>query len=286
MERLRVPRVVAALVMIVVLFVSLVSLGTALSGPAHAWADKLPGSLPRLQERLSLIQGPIQSARHFMENAESYIHVMTSQGGVLTTSEPSSLSEVLFAGTASFASGLFMTVIRRLVEILPRFRDKRVAVTISQLIESDIAAYLMTITVMNAIVGIATFCVTWATGLDNPMMWGVLAFLLNFIPVIGPVVCLVILALAGLLAMDPLWRAVLPAAGFLAVHIAEGQFITPILVARRFTLNPVVVIVSLIFWYWMWGVPGAILAVPVLGITKIVCDEIPPWAAIGHLIEG
>ena len=78
----------------------------------------------------------------------------------------------------------------------------------------------------------------------------------------------------------------MPAAGFLAIHLIEGQFITPMLVARRFTLNPVLVIVSLIFWYWMWGVPGAVLAVPVLAMVKIICDGIPPWSAIGHLIEG
>jgi len=78
----------------------------------------------------------------------------------------------------------------------------------------------------------------------------------------------------------------MPAAGFLAIHLIEGQFVTPMLVARRFTLNPVLVVVSLIFWYWMWGVPGAVLAVPVLAMTKIICDGIPPWAAIGHLIEG
>jgi predicted PurR-regulated permease PerM len=113
-----------------------------------------------------------------------------------------------------------------------------------------------------------------------------MAFLLNYIPVIGPTISLVLLLLAGLLTIEPLSSALLPGAGFFAIHAIEGQFITPILVARRFTLNPVVVIVSLVFWYWMWGVPGAILAVPVLGIVKIICDNIRPWAAIGHLIEG
>ena len=299
LERLRIPRAIAALAMIVVLFVSLVSLGTALTGPAHAWVENLPEGLPRLQERLSLIQGPIESLRHFMQNAESYVHLMTSQDGIQTAAAPFGISDVVFAGTASFASGLFITVIvlffllmsgdlflRRLVEILPRFRDKRTAVVISQQIESDIAAYLITVTIMNATVGLATFLVAWITGLDNPVLWGVLAFLLNFIPVMGPIICLVILLLAGMLTMEPLWGALLPAAGFLAVHVTEGQFITPFLVARRFTINPVVVIISLIFWYWMWGVPGAILAMPVLGIIKIVCDRVPPWAAIGHLIES
>ncbi len=298
LEKLHVPRVIAAMAMITVLFISLVSMGTALSGPAHDWANKLPEGLPRLRERLSVIAGPVESVQHFLRNAESYVHVTTPEGAP-ATSVASGLSELLFAGTASFASGLFMTVIvlffllmsgdlflRRLVEVLPRFRDKKVAVMISQQIENNIAAYLKTITVMNASVGIGTGLVAWATGLDNPTLWGVLAFVLNYIPIFGPIICLAVLLLAGMLRIELLWGAFMPAAGFFLIHMMEGQFITPILVARRFTLNPVVVIISLIFWYWMWGVPGAVLAVPVLAIIKIICDGIPPWAAIGHLIEG
>jgi len=298
LEKIHVPRMIAAMAMITVLFITLVSMGTALSGPAHDWANKLPEGLPRLRERLSVIAVPVESVQHFLRNAESYVHVTTTETNPATPMA-SGLSELLFAGTASFASGLFMTVIvlffllmsgdlflRRLVEVLPRFRDKRVAVMISQQIENNIAAYLKTITVMNAFVGIGTGLVSWATGLDNPVLWGVLAFFLNYIPIIGPIICLGVLLLAGMLRIESLWASFMPAAGFFLIHLMEGQFITPILVARRFTLNPVVVIISLIFWYWMWGVPGAVLAVPVLAMIKIICDSIPPWAAIGHLIEG
>jgi predicted PurR-regulated permease PerM len=299
LERWHVPRSVAALTMIVALFVLFVSMGAALSGPAHAWSQKLPDGLPRLQERLNFISGPVVSVQRFLNNAESYMHLVSSQGGIPTAAPSSGLSDLLVSGTASFASGLFITIVvlffllvsgdlflRRFVEILPRFRDKKTAVMISQHIESDIAAYLMTVTVMNASVGVATSLATWATGLDDPVLWGVLAFFLNYIPVIGPIICLFVLLMAGLLTIEPLWASLLPAAAFLALHVTEGQFITPFLVARRFTLNPVLVIVSLIFWYWMWGVPGAILAVPVLGMVKIICDGIRPWAALGHLIEG
>jgi len=298
LERIYVPRALAALIVITALFISLVSLGTMLSGPAHDWVNKLPEGLPRLRDRLSFISVPIESMQHFLRDAESYVSV-TKPEGTAPTPASSGISEFVFAGTASFASGLFMTIIvlffllmsgdlflRRLVEVLPRFRDKRAAVTISQQIESNIGAYLKTITIMNVAVGVATSFATWATGMDNPVLWGVLACLLNYIPVIGPVVCLIVLVLAGMLQIEPFWPSLLPAAAFFLIHVIEGQFITPILVARRFTLNPVVVIVSLIFWYWMWGVPGAILAVPVLAIFKIVCDGIPSWAPIGHLIEG
>jgi predicted PurR-regulated permease PerM len=92
--------------------------------------------------------------------------------------------------------------------------------------------------------------------------------------------------LAGLLSISTLWGALLPAGLYLAIHLVEGETITPMLLARRFTLNPVLVILALIFWYWMWGVPGAILAVPMLAIAKIICDRIQKLAALGHFLEG
>ena len=88
------------------------------------------------------------------------------------------------------------------------------------------------------------------------------------------------------MSTDSLWSALLPVALYLVIHLIEGEVATPILLARRFTLNPVVVILSLIFWFWMWGVPGAILSVPMLAITKIICDRIRPLMVLGHFLEG
>jgi predicted PurR-regulated permease PerM len=92
--------------------------------------------------------------------------------------------------------------------------------------------------------------------------------------------------LVGLLSFDSLALALLPAGIYLLIHVIEGEFITPLILAKRLTLNPVIIILSLIFWYWMWGVPGAILAVPILAIVKIICDRIKPLMAIGHFLEG
>jgi predicted PurR-regulated permease PerM len=178
------------------------------------------------------------------------------------------------------------TFLRRLVEILPRFGNKRQAVDISQKIENDISAYLITITIMNAAVGTATAFVAWYTGLGDPILWGTVAFLLNYVPIVGPASGVVIFLLAGLLTIDTLWQAFLPAVLYLGIHLAEGELITPTLLAKRFTLNPVVVIVSLIFWFWMWGAAGAIIAVPMLAIAKIICDRVQPLAALGHFLEG
>jgi predicted PurR-regulated permease PerM len=178
------------------------------------------------------------------------------------------------------------TFLRRLVEILPRFKDKRQAIEISQQIERDISAYLITITIMNAAVGVATAGVMWLCGVGDPVLWGAVAFLFNYIPILGPMFGLLTFTLAGLLSINTLWGALLPAGLYLVIHVVEGETITPMLLARRFTLNPVLVILALIFWYWMWGVSGAILAVPMLAIAKIICDRIQMLAALGHFLEG
>jgi predicted PurR-regulated permease PerM len=297
LERWHVPRILAALLLILAVFGTIVALGTAIAGPASTWAAKLPEGIPRLQERLSFLQAPINTLQRFLQQVEDY--GQPSGGPAAAAPGGALLMTRLFAGTRDFASGFFTTILflifllvfgdtflRRLVEILPSFSNKRQAVDISQQIESDISAYLVTITLMNAAVGVATAVVMWLTGIGDPVLWGAVAFLLNFVPILGPIFGVVIFLLAGLLTIDTLWQAFLPAGLYLGIHLMEGETITPMLLARRFTLNPVIVIISLVFWFWMWGAPGAILSVPMLAITKIICDRIRPLTAFGHFLEG
>jgi predicted PurR-regulated permease PerM len=300
LERVRVPKMLGALLLIGLLFGTIVAFGTALSGPAASWAAKLPEGVPRLQEHLSFLRAPIEAVRQFLQQAEGYVSGDASTAGpAQAPTIGAGLWTTLFAGTRAFVGGFFETILvlfflllsgdtflRRLVEILPRFSDKRQAIEISQHIEHDISAYLITVTIMNAAVGLATALAMWLCGLGDPILWGAVAFLLNYVPILGPMIGLVTFTLAGLLTVNTLWYALLPAALYLVIHLIEGETITPMLLARRFTLNPVLVILALIFWYWMWGVPGAILAVPMLAITKIICDRIRMLSAFGHFLEG
>jgi predicted PurR-regulated permease PerM len=298
LEKLRVPRGVGAALLILVLFCALAGIVSMLSGPAGDWIQKLPEGIPKLQERLSFLSRPIAGFEDFVRRAQSLTH-MSGPSPLPVTLEGSALGDRLLYGTRYVVSGLLQTVLvlffllvtgdrflRRLVEVLPRFRNKRQAVQISQQIERDISAYLATITIMNIGVGVATGAVVALCGLGDPLLWGTLAFLLNYIPILGPLLGIVVFLLAGLLAIDALWLAVLPAGLYLVIHLLEGEVITPLLVARRFTINPVLVIIGLVFWYWMWGIPGAILATPMLATTKIICDRIQSLSAFGHLIEG
>jgi predicted PurR-regulated permease PerM len=298
LERVHLPRGIGAMLVILVLFGTLGGLGAALSGPAASWAQELPAGIPKLQERLSFLSRPIAAFQKFADRAQGL-----AQGdqpkAVPVAVQGSALSDRLITGTRSLASGLLETVLvlffllvsgdtflRRLVEILPRFKNKRQAVDISQQIESDVSAYLFTITIMNLAVGVATGAVMALCGMGDPVLWGTVAFLLNYIPILGPMTGVVVFLLAGLLSINSLWVAFLPAGLYLLIHLVEGETVTPMLLARRFTINPVLVILSLVFWYWMWGVPGAILSTPMLAITKIICDRIRPLMAFGHFIEG
>jgi predicted PurR-regulated permease PerM len=298
LERLHLPRMLAALLLILALFGAIVGLGTAISGPAGTWAAKLPEGIARLQERLSFMREPIDTLQRFLQQVEDFGGTEQSPNVTASPRGPTLLTK-LFTGTRNFASGFFTTVLflffllmsgdiflHRLVEVLPRFSSKRQVVEISQQIESDISAYLITVTIMNAAVGIAMALAMWLTGVGDPILWGTVAFLLNYVPILGTALGVLIFLLAGLLTIDTLWQALLPAGLYLGIHLIEGETITPMLLARRFTLNPVLVIISLVFWFWMWGIPGAILAVPMLAITKIICDRVRPLAALGHFLEG
>src|SRR4029434_1094727 len=197
LERLHVPRIVAALLLIIALFGTVVGLVAAISSPARTWAAKLPEGIPRLQEALGLMREPVDTLQRFLRQVEDFGETGPSPTVAAPAQGPTLLSK-LFTGTRNFASGFFTTVLflffllvygdiflHRLVEILPRFKSKRQVVEISEQIESDISAYLVTITIMNAAVGIATALAMWFTGVGDPILWGTVAFLLNYVPILG-----------------------------------------------------------------------------------------------------
>jgi predicted PurR-regulated permease PerM len=298
LARLRVPRLLAALAGLLLLGVALLGLGVALSVPAASWGKTLSEGFPRLEQRLKPLQGPISSLQGFLTKAQQ------AAGGASKNPQPIAIERIgvldlVFSGTRAAIEGFvttgivlfFMmlqgdTFLRRAVEILPNFEHKRRAVEISQQVESDMSLYLVTIIGMNAVVGIAVGAAMWLCGMGDPVLWGSLAFIFNFVPILGPLTGVALFVVAGLMRYDEVGQALLPGAIYLGIHFLEGELITPSLLARRFTLNPVAVILALIFWYWMWGVPGAVLAMPMLAITKIICDRIRPLKAVGHFLEG
>ena len=293
LERGRIPRAAGAILSVLLVLAAFGGSVSLLAGPATAWAGKLPEAIPKLRDSLSFLRQPIDAAQHMMQQLGADTAAATP------SVKPSTLVGAVLSGSASATSGLFTTLLilfyilvsgetflRRLVEILPRFRDKRSAVELAADIEKNVSLYLLTVSCINAFVGIATGGVMWLCGVENPVLWGTVAFMLNFVPILGPMAGIVVFLMAAILSLGVSWWAVLPVGLYLGIHIIEGEIFTPMLLARRFTINPVAVILALIFWYWMWGVAGAVLAVPMLAVTKIICDDLRPLRALGHLLEG
>jgi predicted PurR-regulated permease PerM len=294
--RIRVPRIAAALFIILAFFGSAGALAFTLSGPASEWVARAPDSLRHIEQRLLAFKQPIADLESVSQQVEDMADGSKTDDKTVTVTGPG-VSSLLFSGTRAMLVGLFTTAVllffllvsgdlflRRFVEVLPTFSNKKQAVEIVREIEISISSYLATIGVMNLGVGVATAIAAYFCGLPDPILWGAMAFLLNFVPILGPIFGAGVLLLAGVLTFDVTWRAVLPTGIYLAIHLIEGQTVTPILLARRFILNPVLVIISIIFWYWMWGVAGALLAVPLLATVKIVCDRIRPLMALGHFL--
>ena len=299
-EQLRLPGALAALLLIIAVFGAITAVGFTISVPASGWIQKAPESLPLLKEKLAILRQPLdylQNGLKELENITGPTGGPEVAGQTVTVKQDSGLAGYLATGTATTLSRSFTTMIilffllasgdrllRGFVEVLPRFKDKRTAVEIASEIEENISGYLLTITMMNALVGVATGIAMQLCGLGDPILWGVMAFLLNYVPILGPMTGVVIFFLVGIVTFDWPWYAFVPAGIYLLIHIAEGETITPMLLAKRFTLNPVLVIISLFLWYMIWGVPGALLAVPLLAIFKIVADRIEPLKPIGHII--
>ena len=302
-DRLRLPAPITSLLLILVLFGVIAGIGTAISLPASHWLGRFPETLSALQQKLGHLKGPIDFLQHGMQRIENLVSQPPAQGQqVVKVEQPSNLGGVGFTvleGTRAFMGKLFELLVvlffllnsgdtlrRNLVEIMPSMRDKRRVVEISDEIEHQISGYLATITVMNALVGIGNGISAYFCGLPDPLLWGTAAFLLNYIPILGPFMGVVLFFIVGVFTYSTIWYALIPAGIYLAIHVTEGETITPMLLASRFTLNPVLVIVSLFFWDWMWGVIGALLAVPLLAITKIICDHIPALTPLGHMLGG
>jgi predicted PurR-regulated permease PerM len=293
--RLYLPRLLAAFLVVILLLGGISGLAFLLSGPVAAWVSKAPESIASLEKRLAGIAQIAHNLQKASQDVEKISEDATAAPSVSVKGPP--LTSFLFSGTRSLGVGFLTVVIlvffllvsgssflRRIVEILPTLKNKKQAVDITYEIQRTVSVYLGTVTAMNAVVGVLTGIAASLCGLNDAVLWGSLGFVLNYVPIVGPLLGMSALGLAGLLTFDPIWQALLPAAIYLSIHIVEGQVVTPTLLARQLTLNPVVVIMALLFWYWMWGVAGALLAVPMLSTFKIVCDRIEPLAAIGHFL--
>jgi predicted PurR-regulated permease PerM len=179
------------------------------------------------------------------------------------------------------AGDLFLA---KFVKVLPNVRDKRKAVEIVRESEASISSYLLTTTLVNAVEGAVVAGMMYFWGIPSPILWGVLVFFFEFIPYLGAFAMAVLLTLVALTTFDSVGHALLVPASYLLVNVVQGNFVTPLLQGHRLALNPVAIFIGLAFWFWIWGIPGAFIAVPLLATFKLFCDHIESLAAVGEFL--
>lgn len=276
--------------------------GYFLSGPIGDMAARAPqiGSevqrkLAGLMDRLASIQEVGEQVTEMTDAAGATgegekVEVVVDQSGPIpaavgsVASITSSLVAAMILTLFLLASGDFYH--RRIVEASPKLHDKKRALTIVRDVEKQISRYLGAITMINAGLGLAIGIALWIIGLPMPHVWGTLAFLLNFMPFIGAIIGTAAVGAFALVSFDSVPYALLAPLSYFALTTIEGNFVTPMLVGRRLELNIVSVFVTVAFWIWLWGVPGAVLAVPFLVVVKAVCDHVPSLKAFGSFLSG
>jgi predicted PurR-regulated permease PerM len=270
-----------------------------LGRPAMAWMKETPQHMAELRQRVRRI---VPGAARFSQAATAVINMgATEEEQKRTPSVELKASRFpgIFDWTGTVLMGVGETLVllylmlasgdlflQKLVRVMPTMGDKKRAVEISHEIQRKISGYLFSVSLINLGLGILVSGSLYFLGVPNAAMWGALVAVLNFIPYFGPASGIILLGVVGLLTFDTLWKGLLPSAWYLLLHLLEANLITPMLMGRRFALNPVVIFVFLIFWTWLWGVPGALLSVPILVSIKVVCDRVPSMSPVSELLTS
>jgi predicted PurR-regulated permease PerM len=297
LKKIHIPEALSSALLILGLLGLVVLGGAELASPAYDWMGQAPQSLRRIEGKIRNLKKPVQTVSKATEQVEKMTKVAgpDSPPKVQVTTE--SLGSRVLSKATELVSGAVVTLIllyfllasgdlflRKLIKVLPSLEDKRRAVEIARQIETEVSTYLVTITLINVTLGLAVWGALALAGVPNPLLWGVLATFANYIPYLGPIVMISVLAMVGLLTFPDVPRALIPPGAFLLLHGLESFLITPLILGRRLTLNPVVIFLGLTFWGWMWGITGAILAVPIMVVFKIFCDHSEPLAPIGEFL--
>jgi predicted PurR-regulated permease PerM len=296
LKRVHVPEPAGAALVLLVLLAAVGGIGYSLADPARQWMTKAPESLARVQSRLRDLRRPVEQVTRTAEQVEAATEVSRSGPQEVIVRGPR-LSERLFGTTQSLLTGAMETVIllyfllaagdlflQKLIKVLPLLRDKKKAVAIARETEASISTYLFTVAVVNVGLGLAVTLAMVLLKMPNALLWGSLAALAEFIPYVGATVMLALLAMAGLVTFPTVGQALLVPGAYLAINLVQANFISPMVLGRRLTLNPVAILVGLVFWWWIWGVGGAFIAVPLLATFKIFCDHIESLAPIGEFL--
>jgi predicted PurR-regulated permease PerM len=298
LERRGLPSTLSAFVCVVV-FLGVANIAVAsIVLPATDWVRLLPERVGRIRETLAPVMKVVSQLQRFFDDVVKQFSTAHHATRTVAVETPNSLVDIIATSAPLAAVQMFFGVLVIFFFLAGWTRMRRRTITarasfggamttaraIQQMVDAT-STYLGTITLVNITLGLVTAFVLWLLGMPTPLMWGGIVAVLNYIPYLGPITSALLLALGGLMTFNHPWYAFLPAACFIGLHLVESNVITPSIVGRRLTINPLLILVALSFWAWVWGTTGALLAVPLLIIIKTVLDAAGRPDIAGFLFE-
>jgi predicted PurR-regulated permease PerM len=298
LERLRVPAPVGAAV-VVLAFVGVLVWGTvALAGPVQRWIDEAPKDFATAQTKLRSVRRSLTKITHAAQQVEKAASAEEPAGAPAPIPAPAGpgLAARLFGTTTAFVAGLVEVLLlaylllavgtlflRKLRRIVSR-EEKAVARTIVSEIKVVIERYVLVTVAINVVQGTLVGLVLWALGMPNPVLWGVATLFLEAIPYLGATVMVLALSLAAFATFDGVGRILLVPGAYLAITTLQNNVVSPVAYGRGLKLNPVAVLIAVMFWWFLWGVPGAFLAVPIVAAARIIAERTEGLAALGEFL--
>ena len=298
-ERHRIPSPLAALVCVVLFLVAANVALAAIVVPAAQFFRQLPERIDRIQANIAPLVDLYSSLQRYVNRTLEHL-VSGSQhpARTIAAAPPNSLLELTATSAPVVIIQVFFGILvvffflsgwtrlrRRTITSRASFGGAMATARVIQAVVDDTSAYLGTITIINLMLGLIVGLGLWMIGMPYPAMWGGIVALLNYIPYLGPIVAALLMALGGLMVFSDFWTAMIPPAIMIGCHLIEANAVTPLIVGHRLTINPLLILISLSFWGWVWGTPGALLAVPLLIIIQTVLGAAGKPDIAGFLFE-
>ena len=291
------PKLAAALCVIIFLLVALFAIGSIVM-PAIDWVALIPTRIDRVTKALRPLIDLYSNLQGFIEKTSSRIATHAPQARTVRIEDPNSVLSLITTSAPHVAIQMFFALLvvffflagwtgmrKRTIVSRGSFEGALTTARVIQQVVDATSTYIGTITLINVGMGTLTALALWLMGMDSPIMWGGIVAVLNYIPYLGPIASVVLLGLGGLMTFADPWSALGPPGFFLALHLVEANAFTPMIVGRKLEINPLLILVSLTFWAWVWGTLGALLAVPLLIIIKTVFAAAGTPDIAGFLFE-
>ncbi|MDQ2633133.1 MAG: AI-2E family transporter [Pseudomonadota bacterium] len=294
-----VPEALSATLLVLMSVLSIGGIGYFMSGPVVDLVNNAPQIGRQLTERLNELRHPFERMAEVSRQVEQVAETAQEPGvQKVVVAQPGIVSQaagnVLSASTTiaiTFVLSLFLLAsgtmfYEKIIQSFARLSEKKRALRLVYDIEREISRYLLTVAVINAGLGAVIALGLGALGMPNPAVWGVAAAALNFLPYIGALLTILLVACISLISFDSLSYALLAPLFVVLCNIIEGQFVTPLVVGRRLEINAVAIFIAVAFWSWLWGFIGALIAVPLLVIVKVFCDHFDSWRHVGNFLSA